>query len=110
LLGEVEGIVTPLEADYSRHVYHIYAVRVREREAVMRFLEEKEIGCAIHYPVPVHLQEAYRNLGYSDGSFPVAELTAREFVSLPMFPELTAIQVELVSEAVKEVVATQKVA
>jgi dTDP-4-amino-4,6-dideoxygalactose transaminase len=68
-------------------------------------LAEKGVGSAVHYPVPVHLQEAYRSLGYQRGSFPIAERCATEFVSLPMFPELTSTQVETVIEAVKESVA-----
>ena len=64
------------------------------------------IACGIHYPVPVHLQEAYQNLGYEEGAFPIAEQAAKEFVSLPMFPELTPAQVEMVAEGVKEALAT----
>ena len=69
----------------------------------MRLLEEKGIGCGIHYPVPIHLQEAYRGLGYTEGAFPVAERICAEFISLPMFPELTQAQVELVVDSVKAV-------
>src|SRR5678809_1785790 len=89
------------EAIYAQHVYHVYAIRVQERERLMRHLGEKGIGYGIHYPVPVHLQEAYRSLGYGPGSFPVAEQAAKEFVSLPMFPELTTAQIALVIDAVK---------
>ena len=64
------------------------------------------IACGIHYPVPVHLQEAYSNLGYEVGSLPVAEQVAKEFVSLPMFPELSPAQVGTVAESVKEVLST----
>jgi dTDP-4-amino-4,6-dideoxygalactose transaminase len=70
----------------------------------MNSLTEKGIGSAVHYPVPIHLQEAYRSLGYRQGSFPIAEKCAAEFVSLPMFPELTSEQLDLVSERVKEAV------
>jgi dTDP-4-amino-4,6-dideoxygalactose transaminase len=71
----------------------------------MSLLAEKGIGSGVHYPLPVHLQEAYRSLGYRVGSFPVAERCAMEFVSLPMFPELAPAQVEIVVEAVKEAIA-----
>ena len=98
-LGEV---VPPFEAPYGRHVYHIYPIQVRERNEIMRLLQEKGIGCGIHYPVPIHLQEAYRGLGYGEGAFPVSERTCSEFISLPMFPELTETQVELVVESVRE--------
>jgi dTDP-4-amino-4,6-dideoxygalactose transaminase len=101
----VEDVVTPFEAAYARHVYHIYAIRVQDRDEVMRVLEEKGIGCGVHYPVPIHLQEAYRSLGYKSGAFPVSERTAGEFISLPMFPELTEAQIQFVAEAVKASIA-----
>jgi dTDP-4-amino-4,6-dideoxygalactose transaminase len=101
----VDDLVMPSEATYARHVYHIYAIRVQDRNEVMRDLEEKGIGCGVHYPVPIHLQEAYRNLGYSRGAFPVSERTAGEFISLPMFPELTEAQIQFVAEAVKDSIA-----
>jgi dTDP-4-amino-4,6-dideoxygalactose transaminase len=103
-LAELEELTTPYEAVYGQHVYHIYAVRVSGRDEVMRSLEEKGIGCGIHYPVPVHLQKAYRGLGHAPGAFPVSERTATEFLSLPMFPELTEKQIQLVTDAVKEAI------
>jgi dTDP-4-amino-4,6-dideoxygalactose transaminase len=84
------------------HVHHIYAIRVPDRPAFMRYLESRGIGCGIHYPVPVHLQEAYASLGHRRGSFPVAESCAAQFVSLPMYPELTSDQIEAVAQAVEE--------
>src|SRR6266496_4232931 len=98
----IDDIATPVEADYARHVYHIYAVRVQERDEIRRFLEAKGIGCGVHYPIPIHLQEAWRNLGYSEGSFPIAENLAKEFLSLPMFPELAEEQIEYVVCCVRE--------
>jgi dTDP-4-amino-4,6-dideoxygalactose transaminase len=103
-LAELEELTTPYEDAYGQHVYHIYAVRVSGRDEVMRSLEEKGIGCGIHYPVPVHLQKAYRGLGHAPGAFPVSERTATEFLSLPMFPELTEKQIQLVTDAVKEAI------
>jgi dTDP-4-amino-4,6-dideoxygalactose transaminase len=103
--GGIEEIATPERAARVLHVYHIYAIRVPERDDFLRRLTERGIGCGIHYPVPVHLQEAYRGLGYKRGAFPVAERCAAEFASLPMFPELTAVQLENVVHAVKESVA-----
>jgi dTDP-4-amino-4,6-dideoxygalactose transaminase len=102
ILEGIDEVVIPLEAPYSRHVYHIYAVRVQERNEVMGLLKEKGIQCGVHYPVPVHLQKAYRSLGYKAGAFPVAEQTALEVISLPMFPELTEGQVESVVRNLKE--------
>ena len=101
-LAEVDEIVTPAEAVNGRHVYHIYAVRTPERDDMLRLLAEKNIGCAIHYPVAIHLQEAYQGLGYSEGDFPISERACAEVLSLPMYPELTETQLLLVSDAVKE--------
>src|SRR5947207_1129262 len=105
----IEGVATPFEADYARHVYHVYAIRVQERDKVRRFLEEKGIGCGVHYPIPIHLQEACRGLGYTQGAFPVAENLAEEFLSLPMFPELTEEQTEYVARCVSEAVGVEAV-
>ena len=98
-MGEV---ITPFEASYARHVYHVYAIRVEERDEVTRFLKERAIQCAVHYPVPIHLQKAYQDLGYKTGSLPISEKIAREFISLPMFPELTEAQINMVVLATKE--------
>ena len=106
-LAGIDGILTPFEASYAKHVYHVYAIRVQERDAVMQQLQEKGVGCAVHYPVPVHLQKACQNLGYTKGAFPVAENLADEFVSLPMFPELTKEQIEYVANCVSEVVGVE---
>ncbi len=104
-LAGIEEIIAPTQSAYARHVYHIYAIRVQKRDDVMQSLAEKGIACGIHYPVPIHLQEAYRSLGYERGAFPIAERCTAEFVSLPMFPELTFAQVERVAQSVKEAVA-----
>lgn len=104
--ASTEEVVTPLEADYARHVYHVYALRVQDRDQVMFLLNEKGIQCGVHYPVPVHLQRAYRELGHSAGDFPTSEQSAQEFISLPMFPELTREQIEMVTLAVREAVSS----
>ena len=104
--AELNDLITPLEAPYARHVYHIYAIRVQERDEVMWFLNEKGIQCGVHYPVPVHLQPAYRSLGYKKGDLPVSEQTALEFISLPIFPELTETQVNTVTLSLKEAMLT----
>jgi len=106
----IDEVLTPFEAKYARHVYHVYAVRVQERDAVLRHLQEKGVGCSVHYPVPVHLQEAGRNLGYTKGAFPIAEKLADEFLSLPMFPELTEEQIEYVGRCVSETVGVEALA
>jgi dTDP-4-amino-4,6-dideoxygalactose transaminase len=107
LMG-TDDLTPPWHASWVRHVYHIYALRVPNRDKIMRLLAEKGVGSGVHYPVPVHLQEAYRSLGYQRGSFPVAERCATEFVSLPMFPELTGTQIEVVVQAVKEALVERK--
>ncbi|MBV8452019.1 MAG: DegT/DnrJ/EryC1/StrS family aminotransferase [Deltaproteobacteria bacterium] len=104
-LQEVAGLILPTEADYARHVYHVYAIRVSNRDELMKSLMDEGIMTGIHYPVPVHLQEAYASLGYQPGAFPIAERCAAEFVSLPMYPELTCFQTEQVIAGVKEAVA-----
>jgi dTDP-4-amino-4,6-dideoxygalactose transaminase len=101
-LSGIEGIVLPEEAAYARHVYHIYPVRVKNRERILQALAEKEISCGIHYPVPLHLQEAYSGLGYGAGDFPKAEAIAAELLSLPMFPELTEEQIAFTAASLKE--------
>lgn len=103
-LGGISEIITQGVSPDVRHVYHIYAIRVRDRNEVMRYLSTKDVVCAIHYPVAIHLQEAYRGLGYCAGAFPVAERCAEEFVSLPMFPELTEAQIDYVIQSVIEAV------
>ena len=95
--GQGGGDHHAVEAPHNRHVYHIYAVRVKERNQILQALADKGISCAIHYPIPVHLQEAYRFLGCEEGSFPVAERCAEEFLSLPMFPELSKEQIQAVA-------------
>ena len=89
LLQAASQVKLPYEPDWVKAVYHLYVVRVAERAAVQQHLAEAGIGTAIHYPVPLHLQSAYRSLGYKLGDFPVAESAADEILSLPMFPGLT---------------------
>jgi dTDP-4-amino-4,6-dideoxygalactose transaminase len=97
LLGGLDEIVLPTTAPERTHVFHIYAVRAPRRDDLIRFLGTRGVACGIHYPVPVHLQGAYAHLGLQRGSFPVAD----EFVSLPMFPELTPEQVEYVTQEIR---------
>jgi dTDP-4-amino-4,6-dideoxygalactose transaminase len=95
------GVGVPLEAAGARHVWHVYAVRAREREAVMKALGEQGIQTGIHYPIPVHLQPAYADPAYGRGAFPLADKAADEVTSLPMFPELTEEQLQLVASALR---------
>jgi dTDP-4-amino-4,6-dideoxygalactose transaminase len=95
-------VAAPTEMDYARHVYHIYAVRSKDRTELQRRLQSYGVQTGIHYPIPVHLQEAYRDLGYTEGMFPQTECAAREVLSLPMYPELTNNQIEIVCAAVHD--------
>jgi dTDP-4-amino-4,6-dideoxygalactose transaminase len=101
LLAGTPGLMLPVEADYGRSIYHVYAVRVSQRDRVMQHMTDCGIGTGIHYPVPVHLQNAYANLGKKAGDFPVSEECGNTFLSLPMFPELTDQQIEAVVTALK---------
>jgi dTDP-4-amino-4,6-dideoxygalactose transaminase len=105
-----ECMVIPEEAPWSKGVYHLYVVRVQDREALQAHLAEAGIGTGIHYPIPLHQQKAYAYLGYNTGDFPVTERVSREIVSLPMFPQLAASQQDQVVSAVKEFLATRMVA
>ena len=100
-------VVTPIEASWTKGVYHLYVVRVQEREPFQAFLAEGGIGSGIHYPIPLHLQKAYQCLGYKIGDFPVTERVAAEIVSLPMFPQLTHRQQDEVANKVKEFAASR---
>ena len=98
------GVIVPELPEGGRHVFHVYAIRVPagKRDALRQHLSERGIGTGVHYPVPIHLQEASAFMGYRQGDFPVTERLANEVVSLPMYAELTDAQVETVAGAVKE--------
>jgi dTDP-4-amino-4,6-dideoxygalactose transaminase len=100
LLADADGVSCPYEPTWSRAVYHLYVVRTRDRDAMISHLKEAGIGTGIHYPLPLHLQQAYLSLGYKRGDFPVTERAAAEIISLPMFPQLTAAQQARVTEEV----------
>ncbi|MGQ9858765.1 MAG: DegT/DnrJ/EryC1/StrS family aminotransferase [Thermodesulfobacteriota bacterium] len=102
LLGSMDNCIVPGEAPYARCVYHLYVIRVARRDQLHAHLMRKGIGCGLHYPLPLHLQRAYKHLAHKEGDFPVAEKLAREVISLPFFPEITREQQQAVAEAVKE--------
>ena len=104
LLGDVKGVVLPAEMDYAKHSYYVYVIRTQNRDKVMEQLKEKGCGCAIHYPVALHLQPAFGSLSGREGDHPVAERYAKEIISIPMFPELTEGQVAEAASIIKEVV------
>jgi dTDP-4-amino-4,6-dideoxygalactose transaminase len=96
LLRDVPGIVLPRTADGNIDVWHLYVIRLLDRDRVLAALNEAGIGAGIHYPVPLHLSPAYRHLGFRRGSFPVAEEAAATMLSLPIYPHITAPQQEYV--------------
>lgn len=100
LLGDLP-VGLPYETPGARHVYHQYTLRLENREPVCDALTQAEVGWAIYYPVPLHLQPVYASLGYSEGDFPESERASREVLSLPIFPELRADEVETVAAAVR---------
>ena len=95
------GVVTPKIASYAESVYHLYIIRVSERDQLQAFLKEKRIFTGIHYPIPIHLQKAYSELGYKPGNFPVTDKIAGEILSLPMYAELADEQIAEVAETIK---------
>ena len=93
LLSEMDDIIVPYEADYSKHVYHLYVIRAEGRDKLRGELKSKGIATGIHYPIPLHLQPAYIYLGHKRGDFPVTEKASQEILSLPMFAELSEDQI-----------------
>ena len=94
-----------VEAPGRKHIYHLYVVRTQNREGLRQHLEGRGVAVGIHYPVPVHLQAAYKDLGYAEGAFPITEQHAAHVLSLPMFPELTEEQIGYTVTAVREAAA-----
>jgi dTDP-4-amino-4,6-dideoxygalactose transaminase len=100
-LTGIAEIQLPVEADGLRHVYHLFVIRADRRDELQQRLTEERIGTGLHYPLPLHLQQAYRPMGLGAGSFPVTERAAASLLSLPMFPELTEAQVDRVADAIR---------
>jgi dTDP-4-amino-4,6-dideoxygalactose transaminase len=101
LLDGVEAVGLPATLDGNEHIWHLYVVRVPDRDIVLERLHAAGIGAGVHYPVPVHLQGAFASLGHSKGAFPVTETAASEILSLPLYPEITAEQQERVADALR---------
>jgi dTDP-4-amino-4,6-dideoxygalactose transaminase len=97
-----EAIIPPHVPSWARAVYHLYVVRVPERDLVRELLQARGVGTGIHYPIPLHLQKAYGWLGHRQGDFPVAERVANEVLSLPMYPQLSLDQQQYVADKVLE--------
>jgi dTDP-4-amino-4,6-dideoxygalactose transaminase len=101
-LFEHSGVEVPFEASYGKHVFHQYTIRLKKRDEVVRYLGEKKIPHAIYYPIPLHLQEAYKALGELKGKFPITEQAASDVLSLPMHTELEEEQQKFIVESVLE--------
>ena len=95
------GIVCPLERKGSRHVYHLYVVRTGKRDALQRFLKKRGIDTLIHYPIPIHQQKAFKELGYRRGDLPLTEQYSRKILSLPFFPEIKESEMEEVARGIQ---------
>lgn len=102
LNGLADDILTPKEMPWARHVWHLYVIRTKRRDELQKYLREFEVFASIHYPISIHLQPAFSDLGYKKGDFPITEKVADEILSLPMYPELQQQQIEYVVEKIKE--------
>lgn len=110
ILQEIEELVVPKEMDYAKHVYHLFVIKLKKefvnekinRNQLQKFLHEKGISTGLHYPIPLHLQPCFENLGYKKGDLPVSEDLAENCLSLPMYPELTEEQIDYVGSSIKE--------
>ncbi|HAJ56614.1 MAG TPA: hypothetical protein DCL35_02465 [Candidatus Omnitrophica bacterium] len=104
LLKGVGGINLPSEARNNKHIYHVFGIRVKNRDQVLEGLRNCGIEALVHYPVPLHLQDVYKGLGYKQGDFPVAEQVSREIISLPIYPHIKRSQLEYVAKKLKGLV------
>lgn len=96
------NVQLPCERQWAKHVYHLFVIRVNKRDALKDYLHERGVGTQIHYPIPVHLQDAYKKLGHKAGDFPISERNAEEILSLPIYPELTTEEIEAVAGLITE--------
>lgn len=100
LLSDIPQIVLPKEMAYAKHVYHLFVIKAQRRDELQTYLNAEGVSTGLHYPVPLHLQECFKHLGYKQGDFPVTEDLANNCVSLPMFPEMTDEQIAYVSDKI----------
>jgi len=98
---EYAAVSCPVEKEQARHIYHLFVIRAKRRDPLQKFLKEKGIETLIHYPVPIHLQKAYKELGHRKGDLPVTERVAQEILSLPFYPELTGEEMTEVQEQIR---------
>jgi dTDP-4-amino-4,6-dideoxygalactose transaminase len=105
LLKDIDGVITPPVSPSVKHVYHVYVIRTKKRQQLLEAFGKKGISAIIHYPIPLHLQQAYKDLGYKKGDFPVAEEVANEIISLPMYPHLNERQIKFIVKTLKGALA-----
>jgi dTDP-4-amino-4,6-dideoxygalactose transaminase len=101
-LKDCDDIILPKEMPGAKHVYHLFVIRAKRRDELMNYLKENEIYTGLHYPIPCHLQNAYKFLGYKEGDFPVSEQYSKEILSLPMSEQLKEEEIKYVAEKIKE--------
>jgi dTDP-4-amino-4,6-dideoxygalactose transaminase len=106
-LEPLNAIITPYEPSWSKAVYHLYVIRTKKRDELQKFLSEDKISTGLHYPIPLHLQNAYKELNLPNENYPIAEKVANEILSLPIFPNQTKEQVEYVVEKIKDFYADE---
>lgn len=106
LLADIEEIEIPVSRDEAESVHHLYVVQAERRDELQLFLKEKGVITGLHYPIPLHLQEAYQDLGYKRGDFPKAEASSERILSLPMYPELTEEQISYVCNCLRAFYST----
>jgi len=102
LLKNIPQIKLPSQVSYAHHVYHLYMIEAPHRNQLQNYLSDHGIATVIHYPIPIHLQPAYKYLGHKRGDFPVTEFASKRILSLPMFPELTSVEIRYIASAVKQ--------
>jgi dTDP-4-amino-4,6-dideoxygalactose transaminase len=102
------GLVCPSEKKGVRHVYHLYAIKTRKRDALQAFLKKRAIETLIHYPIPIPLEKAYQEMGYRRGDFPLTDRWSRKILSLPFFPEMKESEMEEVAQQIKMFLAGNK--
>jgi len=101
LLSEIDNIIIPYEDKDNKHAYHLYVIKVNHRNKLREYLHKCGIETGIHYPIPLHLQKAYQDLGYKKGDFPIAEQNSKEILSLPMFPGLSQEEITYIARQIK---------
>jgi dTDP-4-amino-4,6-dideoxygalactose transaminase len=102
MLEGVGDIILPQEMPYSKHVYHLFVIKTKQRDGLQKYIGENGVASGLHYPIPLHLQNSFKNLGYKKGDFPNTEELAINCLSLPMFPEITDEQIDYVVKTIKE--------